>query len=362
MNKHNLMMVVGPTEMEKDILKAGAQPCEYMRTDDYTERLKKVYEGLQYVFQTKNPAVMYACSGTGMLEAAVTNVLSEGDTAIYVNGGSFGKRWGEILRLHKVNAVEIPVEFGKSVDPLAVKKMLETTPNVKAVFTTLDETSSGALTDIKSIGTIVKEYKDTVLVTDCVSALVVEKMQMDEWNVDVAITSSQKALAIPPGLGFMAISEKGLVAAEKANLRCYYFDILEYVKDWKRSQTPFTPAVSLISQLELRLQKIQAEGLENIQQRYAQNTSLIRAGLLKLGFKTFAEHPANCVTGCLSGRFNAKDIISVMRNTYHIEIAPSGGDLSDKFFRIGNFGAINGKEIKRFLSSMGKTISQLDRK
>jgi aspartate aminotransferase-like enzyme len=360
MNKHNLVMVVGPTEMEKDILKAGSLPCEYMRTDDYTEKLRKIYEGLQYIFQTKNPVVMYASSGTGMLEAAVTNCLSKGDTALYVNGGSFGKRWGDILKLHGVNGIEEKVEFGKSVNPERIKQQLENHPEVKAVFTTLDETSSGALTDVKAIGSIVKQYPNTVLVVDCVSALVVEKMQMDDWNVDIAITSSQKALAIPPGLGFMAISEKGLAAAEKADLRLFYFDILEYVKDWKRHQTPFTPAVSLINQLELRLIKIQKEGLENLQNRYSSYTDQIRKGLESLGFKTFAEHPSNCVTGCSSGKYSAKKIIKIMREDFNIEIAPSGGDMADVFFRVGNFGAIGPKEIKKFLGAMKKTISLLD--
>lgn len=361
MNTHKLIMVVGPTEMEKDILKAGAEPCEYMRTESYTERLRKVYAGLQYIFQTKNPVVLYASSGTGMLEAAVTNCLSKGDTALYVNGGSFGKRWGDILKLHGVTGIEEKVEFGKSIDPSRIRSALESNKNIKAVFTTLDETSSGALTDVASIGKIVHEYPGTILVVDAVSALVVQKLQMDDWFVDIAITSSQKALAIPPGLGFMAISEKGLAAAEKADLRLFYFDILEYVKDWKRSQTPFTPAVSLINQLEVRLDKIQNEGIDKLQKRYAENTEIIRNGLKELGFTTYAEHPAACVTGCMSGKYNAKDIICVMRDKYNIEVAPSGGDLAEKFFRVGNFGAIGKKEIAKFLTAMKKTLKELDK-
>lgn len=360
MIKHNLMMVAGPTEIEKDILKAGAWPCEYMRTEDYTDRLRKIYSGLQYVFQTKNPVVMYACTGTGMLEAAVTNSLSKGDTALYVNGGSFGQRWGDILTLHGVHAIEEKVEFGKSVEPENIRRTLEQHKNIKAVFTTLDETSSGALTDVKSIAEIVRAYPDTLMVVDCVSALVVEKMQMDAWGIDIAVTSSQKALAIPPGLGFMAISTKGLAAAERADLRLFYFDILAYVKDWKRGQTPFTPAVSLINQLEIRLAKIQSEGLDAMQARYAENTKRIRNGLSEFGFTTFAEHPSNCVTGCMSGKYNAKEIVRIMREKHHIEIAPSGGSLAERFFRVGNFGAVGNREISRFLAAIKKTLAELD--
>lgn len=360
MNK-KLLMVLGPTEIEEDILKLGAEPQVYMRTSDYSEKLERIFKNLQYVFQTKNPVVFFASSGTGAMEAAVTNVLSKGDKVLYINGGSFGDRWGKICRLHQVETFEIKVDFGDSVNPELVRYELDKHPEIKAVFATLDETSSGALTDIKSIGEIVKNYPDTIFVVDCVSALIVEPMQTDDWFVDVAVSSSQKAMAIPPGLGFMSISDKALKFAEKSDLRTFYFDIFDHISNWKRNQTPFTPAVSLLNQLDRRLSKIKEEGLESYRKRYYHLTNLIRDGLKELGFEVLAKNPANCVTGILTDKYDASEIVRIMREKYNIEIAPSGGDLKTKLFRVGNFGAVTEKDIERFLSAMKETLKELNK-
>ncbi len=361
MKNKKLLMVLGPTEIEDDILSLGAEPQVYMRTPDYSETLKKIFRNLQYIFQTENPVVFFAASGTGAMEAAVTNVLSKDDTILYINGGSFGERWGKICQLHGIKTIELKVPFGDSVNPSDVKTILEQNSNIKAVFATLDETSSGALTDIKSIGEIIKKYDNTIFVVDAVSGLIVEPIQTDDWGIDVVISSSQKAMAIPPGLGFMSISKKAIEFAQKANLKTFYFNIFDYIANWKRNQTPFTPPVSLLNQLDLRLDKIKTEGLENYRQRYSHITQLIRDGLKNLGFKVFAKQPANCVTGVLCENYDASKIVRIMREKYNVEIAPSGGELKTKFFRVGNFGAIGEKEVEIFLQAMAKTLEELNR-
>lgn len=360
MQNKKLLMVLGPTEIEEDVLRAGAEPQVYMRTPDYSNHLESIFKNLQYIFQTKNPVIFFASSGTGAMEAAVTNILSKGDTALYINGGSFGERWGKICTLHGVNAIELKVDFGKSINPSAVEEELNKRPEIKAVFATLDETSSGALTDIESIGRIVKNYPSTIFVVDCVSGLIVEPLQTDEWNIDIAVSSSQKAMAIPPGLGFMSISGKALEFAKMADLRTFYFDIFDHIANQKRNQTPFTPAVSLLSQLEKRLEKIKSEGLENYRHRYTTLTSKIRNGLKEFGFEVFAEHPANCVTGVLTEKYDASEIVRIMREKHNIEIAPSGGELKTKFFRVGNFGNITENDIERFLNAMKETLKELE--
>lgn len=358
MNK-KLIMVLGPTEIEEEILNLGAEPQVYMRTPDYSKKLENIFKNLQYVFQTKNPVVLFASSGTGAMEAAVTNILSKGDNVLYINGGSFGERWGNICKLHQVKTVEIKVDFGDSVNPEIVRQELNKHPDIKAVFATLDETSSGALTDIKSIGEIVKDYPETVFVVDCVSGLIVEPMQTDDWFVDVAVSCSQKAMAIPPGLGFMSVSDKALKFAEKSNLRTFYFDIFDYLSNWKRNQTPFTPAISLLNQLDRRLTMIKQEGLESYRKRYYYLTNLIREGLKDLGFSVLAKNPANCVTGILTDKYDASEIVRIMREKHNIEIAPSGGELKTKLFRVGNFGNINEKDIESFLYAMKETLKEL---
>lgn len=355
----NKLMVLGPTEIEDDVLAAGAIPLDYMRTPDYSERLRHIFENLQYIFETTCPVLIYACSGTGIMEAAVINSCTTKGSVLIVNGGSFGARWKDICECHGLTIRELKIDFGQSVDPKDIAKELEQHPEICAVFTTLDETSSGALTDIEAIGKIVNNYPDTLLICDCVSGLIVESLKMDDWHVDIAVTSSQKALALPPGLAFMAVSEKAQKRIRQKHLSGFYFDAQPYLLDWKRGQTPYTPPVSLLAQLELRLNKIRSVGLGNIREQYCRMTEYLRAGLKQLGLKVFATHPANAVTGIWIKDVDAAEIVNVIREKYHIEIAPSGGELKNNFIRIGNLGNINKEDIDELLHALKETISEL---
>ena len=357
--KKKLLMVLGPTEIEKDILKIGANSQEYMRTQDYTNKWFRIFDNLKYAFQTENPVVVYATSGTGAMESAVVNFLSSNDKILYINGGSFGKRWGDICQKHNIETIEIPVEFGKAPNIENIKKYLEQNSDAKAFFATLNETSSGTLTDIKAIGEILKDYPNILYIVDCVSGLLSEEFLQDDWGVDVAVSASQKAFALPPGLSFLSASKKALDKAEKSDLRNFYFDIFDYVNNAKRGQTPFTPAVGIVNQLDKRLQKIKKEGLINFRNRYKQNTSYLREGMQKLGFNIFAQNPTNCVTAVYTNDIDAYQIVQLMREKYNIELAPSGGDLKHKLFRVGNYGAIQKNDIKYFLKSLNKVLKEL---
>lgn len=354
-----LLMVLGPTEIEEDILELGSHSQVYNRTPEFTEVLKGIHENLQYVFQTKNPVFILGNSGTGAMEAAVTNLLSAGDKVLVVNGGTFGARWTEICQKHKVIVEEIKLVSGEVVDSQEIKNRLDADNSIKVVFTTLNETSTGALTDVKEIGEIVKNY-DTLLVVDAVSALVVEKMEMDNYHCDVVLTSSQKALALPPGLAFISFSDKAWPFVEKADLKTFYFDAFDYLNNWKRNQTPFTPPISLLIQLEARLNKIREEGLENIQIRYKKLTNMLRFGLKALDLKQAGENLANCVTGINSPEnIDASQVVEIMSNKHNISIAPSPGDLKTKLFRIGNFGNIQQEDILTMLKALGSTLVEL---
>lgn len=359
MLEKKLLMVLGPTEIEEDILELGSHPQVYNRTPEFTEVLKGIHENLQYVFQTKNPVFILGSSGTGAMEAAVTNLLSKGDKALVVNGGTFGARWTDICLKHQVIVEEIKLESGTTVTPEEIQEKLDADKSIKVVFTTLNETSTGALTDVKAIGKVVKNY-NTLLAVDAVSALVVEKMEMDNFNCDVLLTSSQKALALPPGLAFISFSDKTWPFIEKADLKTFYFDAFDYLNNWKRNQTPFTPPISLLIQLERRLEKIKAGGLENIQARYKKLTNMLRAGLKGLKLQQAGENLANCVTGINSPEnIDASEVVEIMSNKHKISIAPSPGDLKTKLFRIGNFGNITQEDILMMLKSLGSTLYEL---
>lgn len=352
-------MVVGPVEIEDDILAIGSTPQVYNRTAEFSNRLSIIYKNLQYIFQTKNPVILSASSGTGMMESAVTNTLSKGDTILFVNGGTFGERWGSICLKHGIKTIEIKVPYGKSVDPLRIEEHLKNNSNIKAVLITQNETSTGVLTDVKTIAKIVQKFPNTILIADCISSLVVEKMDMDRWGVDVVVLGSQKALSIPPGLGFMSLSPKAMRFAIKSDLRSFYFDIFNYIKNWERNQTPYTPPIGLLFQLEARLEKIKREGLENIQARYLINTNLIRKGLNELGFTILAKNPANCVSAIFVEDYDASEIVKIMSEKHNISITPSGAALKTKLFRVGNYGDISQSDIQRFLNALKLTLNEL---
>lgn len=358
--KKKLLMVLGPTEIEKDILKIASKSQDYMRTEDYSIKWAKIFENLKYAFQTKNTVVVFASSGTGAMDAAVTNFISKEDKILFINSGSFGKRWGDICKKYSINTVEIPIEFGEAPKAELIASYLSQHPDAKALFATLNETSSGSLTDIKSIGKILKNYPDTLFIVDCISGLLTEDFKQDEWNVDVAISASQKAFALPPGLAFMSANDKALKHAENSDLRSFYFDIFDYINNAKRNQTPFTPAVSLVNMLEKRLRKIRKFGLEKYRKIYQEKTSLLRNELADIGFFPLAKNPTNCVTAVYTEKYDASEIVRIMREKHHIEIAPSGGDLKTKLFRVGNYGAIGEKEIKLFIKKLKLTLKELE--
>lgn len=356
----NLLMILGVVEIEDDVRALGAEHLDYNRTPDYKNILNNIFKGLQYVHQTKNPVLLVSSSGTGVMEGAVTNIMNSRSEALYVNGGVFGERWGLILKQHGIKSEEIKLNYGETVNPDEIKKALDKNPNIEAVFLTHNETSTGTKTDIKSIAEIIKNYPDTILVVDCISSILVEEIKTDEWGIDVVVSSGNKALAVPPGVGFMTFSKKALKKVEKSDIRLFNYDAIEYLKEWERISTPYTPPISILKQLELRLQKIQEEGLDNVRKRYENNTKYLRDGVKNLGLGFFTEHSANCVTGIVTPEnINASEVVRIMREKHHIEIAPSWPGLREKLFRVGNFGNINKPEIDRFLNALKLTLEEL---
>lgn len=356
----NLLMIFGVVEIEDDVRALGAEHLEYNRNPDYKTILENIFKGLMYVHQTENPVLLVSSSGTGMMEGALTNVLNSKSKALYVNGGVFGERWGKILKQHNITSFEIKLPFGQSVNPLDIKDVLDKNPDIEAVFLTHTETSTATKTDIKAIAKIVKQYPNTILVVDCISSILVEEIKTDDWGIDVVVSSGNKALAVPPGVGFMTFGKKAMKKVEKSDLRLFNYDAIEYLKEWERVSTPYTPPISILKQLELRLKKIQAEGLENVRKRYELNTKYLRDGIEKLGLKFNTKYLANCVTGVLTPEnINAELIVKIMREKYNIEIAPSWPGLEKSLFRVGNFGNINKEEIDRFLKALNLTIEEL---
>ena len=350
----------GPTPVPEDILLEMARPIIHHRTADFRKITEEVEGDLQYLFQTKNPVVSLASSGSGAMEAAVSNILSPGEKALVIKGGKFGERFGEICSAYGIDVVAIDVEWGKAVEPESVRKILNSEKDIKAIFTTLCETSTGVLTDIQAIGKIVAEFPDTVLVVDAVSSLGAVSCRTDEWNLDVVITGSQKALMLPPGLSFLSISEKAGKKIESSKLPKYYFDLKKYRKFLDKFDFPFTPAVSLMLGLKKTLSLIREEGLENVLKRHQILAEATRAAVKALGLELLAEKPANALTAVkVPEGIDGNELTKMLKEKYGINFAGGQAQLKGKIFRIAHLGYFDQLDIILAISALEMALSVL---
>ena len=223
---NNYLLTPGPTPVPPEALEAMARPIIHHRTPQFQAILKEVEEGLRHIFRTKAPVLIFSSSGTGAMEGAIASLLSPGDKAIVVRGGKFGERWGELCTAYGIEFIPIDIEWGRSVDPKDIERILkEGGSGIKAVYTTLCETSTGVATDIEAIAKITKDTQ-AVLVVDAISALGAVPLKTDKWGIDVVVAGSQKGLMSPPGLAFVSLSRKALDMAERSRLPKYYFDFV----------------------------------------------------------------------------------------------------------------------------------------
>lgn len=339
--KKVLLLTPGPTPVPEKVLLAMACPMIHHRTSEFQEILKEAEENLKYVFCTKNDVLIFASSGTGVMEACTANLLSPGDIAIVVRGGKFGERWTELCGAYGINAVNIDVVWGDAVKPKEVEDALKDNKSAKAVFITQCETSTGAATDVEAIAKIVSNTP-AVLVVDAISSLGAMELGMDEWGVDVVVSGSQKGLMIPPGLGFAALSEKAWRLVEKSKCPKYYFDFTKARQAIQKTDTPYTPAVSLIIGLNEALKMIRAEGLENVIARHSRLARAARNAMQAIGLELFSQYSSNAVTAVkVPAGVDGEKLVKNIRSRYGISIAGGQAEMKGKIFRIACLGYVN---------------------
>ena len=363
MLKKRYLLTPGPTPVPPESLLAMARPIIHHRTNEFRAILGQVAEDLKYVYQTKNDVFIFASSGTGAMEAAVANILSAGDKALAVTGGKFGERWQEICQAYKIDVTPLEIEWGTAVEPKVIKDKLSKEPDIKAVFTTLCETSTGVRTDIKTIAQITKDHQ-AVLVVDAISALGAEDLKTDEWGIDVVVSGSQKGLMIPPGLSFISINDKAYKAIEQSRLPKYYFDIKKAKKSFDKTDTPWTPAVSLIIGLQQALKMIREEGIENIIQRHKVLAEATRQAMKALDLELLApKSPANAVTAVkVPEGIDGAAIVKNLRDKYDVWIAGGQAHLKGKIFRIAHLGYMNQFDIIVGITALEAVLKELSYK
>jgi aspartate aminotransferase-like enzyme len=278
----------GPTMLPPEVLLKMAEPIMHHREPEFERIFGEIREGLKYLFQTKNEVLIFTSSGTGAMEGAVSNLLAKGDKALVVRGGKFGERWGEICKAFGIEFIPIDVEWGKAVDPQKIKKALESDPSIRVVYTQASETSTGVKHPVKEVADIVKKHENTVVVVDAITGIGVFDLPMDQWGLDVVVSGSQKALMLPPGLSFVALSDKAWKLVERSNLPKFYFDFKKELKSAQKNQNSFTPAISLFVGLRESLNLIQKEGLESVFKRHEKLATATRSAVKALGLDLYA--------------------------------------------------------------------------
>jgi aspartate aminotransferase-like enzyme len=333
------LLTPGPTPVPPEALLAMAKPIIHHRTPQFKKVLKEAVESLRYMFQTKNDIFIFTSSGTGAMESSVSNLLSAGDKAIVIRGGKFGERFAEICESYGVVSINIDVEWGKAVDPSQVEKCLNENKDVKAVYATLCETSTAVINDIKAIGAIVSKT-DAVLVVDAISGLGSVEFKTDEWKVDIAVGGSQKGLMIPPGLAFIAASNKAMEMVESSTLPNYYFCYKAAKKSADKEDTPWTPAITLIIGLVEALKMIKEETLEGAILRQKRMAEATRAAAKALRLNLLApEAPSGAVTAIkLPETIDGVKLVKTMRDIYGVGIAGGQAQLKGKIIRIASMG------------------------
>jgi len=358
--RKNYLLTPGPTPLPPQVCEAMARPIIHHRTPQFQAILKEVAEGLKYIFQTSGDVFILTSSGTGAMEAAVINLLSCGDTALTVQGGKFGERWTEICKSYGINTEVIDVEWGKAVSLQEVEKKLKANPKIKAVFTTLCETSTGVTNDIETIGQVVKNYP-AVLVVDAISGLGAIDLKTDAWGVDICVSGSQKGLMLPPGLAFISVSQKAWERIAASKSPRYYFDLKAAKKAWESMDTPFTPAVTLVIALNEALKMMREDGLENIFSRHKKMADATRSAMKALGLELFAPTAASDVVTAVKvpQGVDGEKLVKTMRDKYGVVIAGGQAELKGKVFRIAHMGFIEEFDIIAGISCLEKVLAQM---
>lgn len=356
----NYLLTPGPTPLPPQISLTMAKPIIHHRTPQFQAILKEASLGLKWAFQTSNDVFIISSSGTGAMEAAVINLLSSGDTALVVQGGKFGERWTEISKAYGINVEIIDVQWGKAVSPQEIVKRLKANPQIKAVFTTLCETSTGVDNDIQAIAAVVKETP-AVLVVDAISGLGAVDIKTDAWGVDVVVAGSQKGLMLPPGLGFISVSPKAWKLVEASGTGRYYLDLRKAKKAADKNDTPFTSSITLIDALNEALKIMQKDGLEYIFKRHKVMAEATRAAAGALGLELFAPTAASDAVSAVKvpAGLDGEKLVKTMRDTYGVTIAGGQDELKGKIFRIAHMGYITEFDIITGISCLEKVLAQM---
>lgn len=352
MNKEFLNFSVGPVLMEEKILEMGSEQIPYFRTQEFSNIMLDNENLIKKFVNSEEDArsIFLTASGTGAMEATIINGLNINDKVLIINGGSFGARFVEICDIHCIPYEEIKLNFGEMLTKEHLKRY--SNKNITALLVNMHETSTGTLYDMDIIADFCKHEK-CMLIVDAISSFLADEIDMKKLGIDMLITSSQKALALPPGISIIILNKKAIHKIDKNDIKSMYFNFKSYLINGERGQTPFTPAVSILIQLNKRLNIINKYGIEKVIGKTKDLADDFRNRIVKLPFVIYNKFPSNAVTVVKpTGKMKAYDIFEYLKNNYNIFVCPNGGELKNKIFRVGHIGDLSIKDNKVLIDAL----------
>lgn len=364
MYEKQLLLIPGPTMIPPRVLRAMSVPPMGHRSQKFSQFVKEVSENLKKVFQTKNDVYILTASGTGAMEAAVTNFVNPGDKVLVLVNGKFGDRFAKINKRYGVEVIRKDFELGKPADPKIVKEILleDKGQEIKAVFVQQNETSTGILNNIKAIKEAMADHP-ALLIVDSISGMAVANFPVDEWGADVVVAGSQKAFMLPPGLAFISVSEKAWKVNETCKNYNFYFDLQAARKNLTKDTTPFTPATALILGLKESLNIILNEGLENIYKKQEKFKEMVREAVKALCLELLVKDEKSASPAITAikvpDNIQWKDLNNILLNDFNVQIAGGQDDLKGKIFRIGHIGYVQDMDLLTAVAALEMALYKL---
>jgi len=358
------LRIPGPTSLPDAVREAGARQMVNHRGPEFAALQNSIIERLKKVYKTESDVLILTAAGTGGLEAAIVNFLSPGDKVLAVSIGAFGDRFAKIAITYGAEVTKLSFDWGKAAEPAAVREALAAGGPWKAVLLTQNETSTAITNPIEALAATIKAAApDALILVDAISGLGAVPFETDAWGLDVVVSGSQKAWMVAPGLVFISVSPRAWEAAAVAKMPKFYFDLGEHKKSAEAGQTPWTPAVAVMFQLDVALALMEAETLPEIWKRHAAVGAATRAGLTALGFKLLADpaYASDAVTGAwIPEELEWKTFNGKLRKL-GLVVAGGQGALKGKIFRIGHLGHVTVPAILNAIAVLEQTLIELDR-
>ena len=337
---HHRLLTPGPTSVPPQVLAAMAEPVTHHRTPEFRALLEQLQQDLRYVFQTRQEVCVLTASGTAGLEAALATVLAPGSRVLNIISGRFARRWGEMGRAFGLEVVPVVIEAGTHVTPQRMGELLEENGSVAAVLITHSETSTATACDLQAVARVIRERApDTLIFVDGITSIGAMPFHMDDWGIDAAVTGSQKALMIPPGLAFVALSARAWATADRnERAAAFYLDLRKYREAAKKCDTPWTPAIPLVRAQAVALAMLRAEGLENAWRRTRVHAEAVRQGMQAMGLELLSRLPADSVTAVRYPPGVDDGFRRLLKEDHNMDVAGGQDELSGRIFRVNHMG------------------------